>query len=220
MPRRSPWRSTRAVSTPCRRSSAMAQSPMGLAGKAETKRVAWPNRASDTATLASPPPKLASRAPLWMKRWKPGLLSRSMSSPNETTVAMCGLRGAAHSGAPGPGSRRRGHRDGAHRHRLGGLVQAQGQHLAALRRGAIAGVDRGLHRRRTEQGLLVRAVVARADGVGAREGGAQAVALRAVAVGEVAGHQPADGGALVAVEGLLAGGLDHVQVDVGEVGVP
>ena len=54
-------------------------------GKRVTNEASSPNWASDTATLASPPPKVISRTGAWLRRRNPGVARRSMTSPKVTT---------------------------------------------------------------------------------------------------------------------------------------
>src|ERR1700748_3874919 len=63
----------------------MAASPIGFAGKRVMYQLSSPKCARLTATLASPPPKVAPSTGDWKNRSKPGGLSRSMISPKVTT---------------------------------------------------------------------------------------------------------------------------------------
>ena len=58
---------------------------MAFFGSAVTYTLSRPNCARLTATLASPPPKVATSIGDWSRRSNPGGLSRSMISPNVTT---------------------------------------------------------------------------------------------------------------------------------------
>src|SRR5205823_3657426 len=78
----------RDVSMPCRRSSARAASPTGLPGSTVTSAASSPKSASETATLASPPPKVASRSGDWNRRSAWGDFSRSMISPRVMTLVI------------------------------------------------------------------------------------------------------------------------------------
>jgi hypothetical protein len=60
MPIRDPERRTPLTSTPKPRNSRIAASPMSFLGKAEMNPAFSPKPASETATLASPPPNVAS----------------------------------------------------------------------------------------------------------------------------------------------------------------
>src|SRR5262247_165421 len=62
----------------------MQASAIGFAGSTVTNAVSTPRIASDMETLASPPPKLASKAGDCRKRSKPGGLRRSKTSPRVT----------------------------------------------------------------------------------------------------------------------------------------
>src|SRR5260370_40048468 len=78
-------RTIREVSTPKRRSSPIKLSAIGLfGGRTVTYRDGRPNCATATATLASPPPKVATNCGDWRKRSKPGGARRSMGSPKVT----------------------------------------------------------------------------------------------------------------------------------------
>ena len=59
-----------------------------LGGSTVTKRAGRPKPATETATLASPPPKVATNWGDCRKRSKPGGASRSMISPKVTTVLL------------------------------------------------------------------------------------------------------------------------------------
>ena len=75
------------VSTPYRRNSRSAEVPMSLSGRALTNAASSPKLARATATLASPPPKVASSTGDWKKRSWRGVLRRSMISPKVTNSA-------------------------------------------------------------------------------------------------------------------------------------
>src|SRR5580704_15873551 len=80
-------RTMRDVSTPKRRSSPTTASAMGwFGGSTVTKRAGSPKVATATATLASPPPKVATNCGDCSRRSKPGGASRSMISPKVTVV--------------------------------------------------------------------------------------------------------------------------------------
>ena len=74
----------------------MAASPIACDGRRVMYSLSSPNCARQTATLASPPPKVAPSTGDWRKRSNPGGLRRSMISPNVTTLLMTALtlRGA------------------------------------------------------------------------------------------------------------------------------
>ena len=92
MPMRPLPRTILEVSTPNRRSSPMAASAMGfLAGSTVTYAAGRPKVASATATLASPPPKVATNWGLCRNRSKPGGASRNMISPKVTVVFGMGI---------------------------------------------------------------------------------------------------------------------------------
>src|SRR5262249_41326179 len=82
------------VSTPSPRSCATTASATGSdGGSAETKDAERPTPASATATLASPPPNVATNCGDCRKRSKPGGARRSMISPNVTVVLNIELSG-------------------------------------------------------------------------------------------------------------------------------
>src|SRR5262244_2194994 len=62
----------------------MQASAIGFAGSTVTNAVLRPRIASDMETLASPPPKVASKAGDCKRRSKPGGLRRSKTSPRVT----------------------------------------------------------------------------------------------------------------------------------------
>ncbi len=74
--------------TPSARSALTAASPIACAGNRVTYQLSTPNCARLTATLASPPPNVATNWDVCRKRSKPGGLSRSMISPNVTTLGI------------------------------------------------------------------------------------------------------------------------------------
>src|SRR5690606_12775847 len=80
------WR-TAEVPTPWRRSSPTTASPRALSATVLTMSTRWPNRASDTPTLASAPPTRTSSCGLCSSFSRPGALRRSNSSPKHTTRA-------------------------------------------------------------------------------------------------------------------------------------
>src|SRR5215471_1102261 len=74
------------LSTPNRRSSPANALAIGLLkGRTVTYRAGLPKPATATATLASPPPKVATKRGDCRNRSKPGGASRSMVSPRVTT---------------------------------------------------------------------------------------------------------------------------------------
>src|SRR3972149_5961765 len=85
MPRRPGRRTILSTATRKPRSAAIAPSPRGPSGSAVTKREWAPSKASETATLASPPPKVASSVGDWKRRSRRGARSRSMISPRGAT---------------------------------------------------------------------------------------------------------------------------------------
>src|SRR5262245_39756460 len=62
----------------------MQASAIGFAGSTVTNAVSRPRIASDMETLASPPPKVASKAGDCRRRSRPGGLRRSKTSPRVT----------------------------------------------------------------------------------------------------------------------------------------
>src|ERR1022692_4011834 len=79
-------RTTWEASTPKRRNSPISASATGLfGGNTVIYRAGFPNPARATATLASPPPNVATNCGDWRKRSNPGGARRSMVSPKETT---------------------------------------------------------------------------------------------------------------------------------------
>ena len=62
----------------------MQASAMSFFGSRVTNAASCPHCASETATLASPPPKVISSCFVWLNRRWPGVASRSMTSPKVT----------------------------------------------------------------------------------------------------------------------------------------
>src|SRR5439155_5983725 len=77
----------RDVSTPCLRKSAMAASAIGFCcGRTVTNETGRPKPARDTATLASPPPNVATSSGVWNKRSEPRADNLNMISPKVIVV--------------------------------------------------------------------------------------------------------------------------------------